>query len=68
MGGAQPPQLPTSPPTYESVSDRTIPLLIPLLVPADGQMDRAGHNSGKSSLLSLLKVSPLCSFFLQCCF
>lgn len=40
-----------------------LPLLMPLLVPADGQMDRAGHNSGKSSLLSLLKVSPLCSFF-----
>lgn len=25
MGGGQPPQLPTFPPTYESVSDRTTP-------------------------------------------
>lgn len=37
MGGGQPPQLPTSPPTYESVSDPTPPIHAPFLFP---QMDR----------------------------
>lgn len=56
IGGGQPPQLPTSPPTYESVSD--LPLLPPpLLFPTDGQTNRVGaRHSGKSSLFSLLAV------------
>lgn len=57
MGGGQPPQLPTSPPTYESVSDPTPHCPMPLPVPTDGQMDRAGQGTtqGRAVYLACLK-------------
>nr|XP_057933998.1 IST1 homolog isoform X2 [Doryrhamphus excisus] len=62
VGGGQPPQLPTSPPTYESVSH-------PL---PHGQTERAGRHSGKSGSLSLTLflfcISTLCLSWFSSCF
>lgn len=63
MGGGQPPQLPTSPPTYESVSDQTPPTHVPFPFP---QMDRRtgqGTTQGRAVHLACLQFCLSSTFF-----
>lgn len=50
MGGGPPPELPTSPPTYESVSDRTLNKHVPHppTPPPSQQVDRQTDGEGES--------------------
>lgn len=63
MGAGQPPQLPTSPPTYESVSERAPPIHAPFLFP---QMDRRtgqGTTQGRAVCLQFCLSSTLLNYF-----
>lgn len=64
MRGGQPPQLPTSPPTYESVSDRTPTIHAPFPFP---QMDRPtgqGATQGRAVHLACLQFNLFSTFLL----
>jgi len=71
MGGGQPPQLPTSPPTYESVSDWALQIRAPLLSPQTDKQTGWGTNQGRtiySACFQFCLPSALYSFSEWACF
>ncbi|KAM9816873.1 LOW QUALITY PROTEIN: IST1 homolog [Neosynchiropus ocellatus] len=59
MGGGQPPQLPTSPPTYESVSEQSLPSMPPS---RPGPSSQAFDNHALPELPSVPDTLPASSF------